>query len=96
MKLVDEARIKSLWKDLEKCSRPQRGDYKIQGRIQTMETQLILEAEIHEMQRIWRAMRGILPIFEKIIGEKLVLPQEDLSEFGMIEQEVLEEICNQK
>ena len=59
---------------------------------------LILEAEIHEIQRIWRAERGdwknsAYAAYEKIIGEKLVLPQEDLSEFGMIEQEVLEEIC---
>ena len=48
---------------------------------------LILEAEIHEIQRIWRAERGdwknsAYAAYEKIIGEKLVLPQEDLSEFG--------------
>ena len=59
---------------------------------------LILEAEIHEIQRIWRAERGdwknsAYATYDKIIGEKLALPQEDLSEFGMIEQEVLEEIC---
>ena len=32
-------------------------------------------------------------ICEKVLGEKLVAPQEDLGGFGIIEQDVLEEIC---
>lgn len=59
---------------------------------------LILDEEIHEIQRIWRMERGdwkntAYHIYEKILEERLVLPQEDLGGFGVIEQDVLEEIC---
>ena len=59
---------------------------------------LIREEEIHEIQRIWRMERGdwrntAYQICEKVLGEKLVAPQEDLGGFGIIEQDVLEEIC---
>ena len=55
---------------------------------------LILDEEIHEIQRIWRMERGdwrntAYQIYEKILGEKMVLPQEDLGGFGVIEQDVL-------
>ena len=61
---------------------------------------LILEDEIHEIQRIWRMERGdwkntAYQIYEKIMGEKLVPPQEDLGGFGVVEQDLLEEICQQ-
>ncbi len=61
---------------------------------------LILDEEIHEIQRIWRMERGdwrntAYQIYEKILGEKLVLPQEDLGGFGVIEQDVLEQICHE-
>lgn len=61
---------------------------------------LILEDEIHEIQRIWRMERGdwkntAYQIYEKIMGEKLVPPQEDLGGFGVVEQDLLEEICKQ-
>ncbi len=61
---------------------------------------LILEDEIHEIQRIWRMERGdwkntAYQIYEKIMGEKLVPPQEDLGVFGVVEQDLLEEICQQ-
>ena len=59
---------------------------------------LILDDEIHEIQRIWRIERGdwkntAYQIYERILGERLVLPYEDLGGFGAIEQNVLEEIC---
>ena len=59
---------------------------------------LILDDEIHEIQRIWRIERGdwkntAYQIYERILGERLVLPYEDLGGFGAIEQSVLEEIC---
>ena len=61
--------------------------------------QLILEEEIHEIQRIWRAERGdwrnsAYQIYERVTGERLVPPQEDLGRFGILEQDTLEEICN--
>ena len=61
---------------------------------------LIQEAEIHEIQRIWRVERGdwknsAYSIYEKITDEKLNLPQEDLGEFGIVEQDVLEQICRE-
>ena len=59
---------------------------------------LILDDEIHEIQRIWRIERGdwkstAYQIYERILGERLILPHEDLGGFGAIEQNVLEEIC---
>ena len=59
---------------------------------------LITEDEIHEIQRIWRMERGdwkntAYQIFEKVMGKKMELPQEDLGGFGSIEQDTLEEIC---
>ena len=35
-------------------------------------------------------------ICEKVLGEKLIAPQEDLGGFGVIEQDVLEEIMPEK
>lgn len=59
---------------------------------------LISEEELHEIQRIWRMERGdwknsVYTIYEKIMGQKLQAPQEDLGGFGNVEQEILEEIC---
>ncbi len=59
---------------------------------------LILEEEIHEIQRIWRVERGdwrntAYQIYERVTGERLVPPQEDLGGFGILEQDTLEEIC---
>lgn len=61
---------------------------------------LIQDGEIHEIQRLWRIERGdwkntAYQIYEKILGERLVPPQEDLGGFGVIEQDVLEKICNE-
>ena len=80
---------------LEKLLRVQK---EIQNTGPDPNMELILESEIHEIQRIWRAERGdwknsAYSIYGKVTGEKLILPQEDLGEFGIMEQEVLEEIC---
>lgn len=61
---------------------------------------LIQDEEIHEIQRLWRVERGdwkntAYQTYEKILGEKMVPPQEDLGGFGVIEQDVLEKICNE-
>ena len=60
--------------------------------------ELIREEELHEIQRIWRMERGdwknsVYEIYDKVMGEKLLMPQEDLGGFGVVEQTILEEIC---
>lgn len=59
---------------------------------------LILEEELHEIQRIWRMEQGdwensVYQIYEKITGEKISPVQEDLGGFTEVEQEILNEIC---
>jgi len=59
---------------------------------------LILEEEIHEIQRIWRMEQGdwknsAYQIYEKIIGKKLESVKEDLGGFGQTEQELLQQVC---
>ncbi|MXW43366.1 MAG: DNA phosphorothioation system sulfurtransferase DndC [Candidatus Dadabacteria bacterium] len=61
--------------------------------------QLIQDEEIHEIQRIWRMERGdwrnsAYQIYHNVIGEQLVPPNEDIGEFGVIEQDLLGEICS--
>ena len=62
------------------------------------EMDLILEEEIHEIQRIWRMERGdwqntAYAIYEKVTGEKLEEVAEDLGGFGKTEQEILADVC---
>ncbi len=59
---------------------------------------LILEEELHEIQRIWRMEQGdwensVYQIYEKITGEKISPVQEDLGGFSKVEQEILDEVC---
>ena len=59
---------------------------------------LILDEEIHEIQRIWRMEQGdwqnsAYQIYEKVIGKKLESIKEDLGGFGKIEQELLQQVC---
>lgn len=75
-----------------------RGQKKVQQNGPDPNMTLITEDELHEIQRIWRMERGdwknsVYTIYEKVMGEKLRMPQEDLGEFGGAEQEILEEIC---
>ncbi|KAF6243625.1 DNA phosphorothioation system sulfurtransferase DndC [Nitrosopumilus sp. b1] len=76
-----------------------RGQKKVRENGPDQKMNLILEEELHEIQRIWRMERGdwknsVYQIYEKVMGEKLPMMQEDLSGFGSVEQEVLEDICN--
>lgn len=80
---------------LEKLLRAQK---KIQKTGPDPQMTLILDDEIHEIQRIWRMEHGdwknsAYEIYEKVIGQALVPPHEDLGEFGIIEQDILKEIC---
>jgi len=59
---------------------------------------LILDEEIHEIQRIWRMEQGdwqntAYQIYEKVTGKKLESEKEDLGEFGKTEQELLQQVC---
>jgi len=59
---------------------------------------LILEEEIHEIQRIWRMEQGdwensVYQIYEETTGEKISPIQEDLGGFSNVEQEILDETC---
>ncbi len=59
---------------------------------------LILEEEIHEIQRIWRMEQGdwqntAYQIYEKIIGKKLESIKEDMGGFGKMEQQLLQQVC---
>ena len=62
------------------------------------EMNLILDEEIHEIQRIWRMERGdwqntAYQIYEKVTEKKLEQVKEDLGGFGQTEQELLQEVC---
>ena len=75
-----------------------RGQKKVQKNGPDPHMQLILESELHEIQRIWRMERGdwknsVYQIYEKVFGEKIISPPEDLNGFGSDEQEILEDIC---
>ena len=59
---------------------------------------LILEEELHEIQRIWRMEQGdwqnsVYQIFEEITGESISPLQEDLGGFSNVEQEILDQVC---
>ena len=59
---------------------------------------LILEEELHEIQRIWRMEQGdwknsVYQIYEEITGEKISPLQEDLGGFSNVEQEILDQVC---
>ncbi len=59
---------------------------------------LILDEEIHEIQRIWRMEQGdwqntAYQIYEKVTGKKLESVKEDLGGFGKTEQELLQQVC---
>ena len=82
---------------LEKLLKAQK---KIQENGPDPHMKLILEAELHEIQRIWRMERGdwkntVYQTYEGVFGKerRLTEPQEDMSGFGSDEQELLEEIC---
>ena len=62
------------------------------------EMSLILEDELHEIQRIWRMEQGdwknsVYQIYEEITGEKISPLQEDLGGVSHVEQEILGQVC---
>ena len=61
---------------------------------------LILDEEIHEIQRLWRIECGdwkdtAYAIYKDVTGNAILTPHEDASMFGSVEQEVLEKACTQ-
>jgi DNA sulfur modification protein DndC len=59
---------------------------------------LILEEELHEIQRIWRMEQGdwensVYQINEEVTGEVISPIQEDLGGFSNVEQEILDKVC---
>jgi len=60
---------------------------------------LISIEELHEIQRLWRMENGdwqnsVYQIYQEEVGEKLTQMQEDLGQFGKVEQELLKEVCD--
>ena len=59
---------------------------------------LILEEELHEIQRIWRMEQGdwensVYQIYEDVTGEAISPVQEDIGGFSNVEQEILNKVC---
>ncbi len=59
---------------------------------------LILDEEIHEIQRIWRMEQGdwknsAYEIYEKVMGRRLDEAAEDMGGFGGMEQQLLQKVC---
>ena len=75
------------------------GQIKIQKLKNDPEMELILEEEIHEIQRIWRMEQGdwkntAYEIYAKITGKNLNNTQNELGNFSGTEQELLEKTCS--
>lgn len=75
------------------------GQMKIQKLKNDPDVELILEAEIHEIQRIWRMEQGdwkntAYAIYAEITGKNLNQIQNELGNFNEKEQELLEETCS--
>ena len=76
------------------------GQIKIQKQKNDPDMELILQEEIHEIQRIWRMEQGdwqnsVYQIYEKITGIKLETAKEDLGGFGDMEEKLLKQVCVQ-
>jgi DNA sulfur modification protein DndC len=74
------------------------GQIKVQKEGPDPNMELILEEEIHEIQRIWRVEQGdwqntAYQIYEKVTGKKLETVQEDLGGFGEMEEKLLAQVC---
>jgi len=74
------------------------GQIRIQKEGPDPDMELILEEEIHEIQRIWRVEQGdwqnsAYQIYEKITGKKLDSIKEDMGGFGEMEEKLLEQVC---
>jgi DNA sulfur modification protein DndC len=76
------------------------GQLRVQKESPYPDMKLILDEEIHEIQRIWRMEQGdwqnsAYKIYEKVIGVKLESAKEDMGGFGEMEQVLLEQVCQQ-
>jgi len=76
------------------------GQLKVQKEGPDPNMKLILDEEIHEIQKIWRMEQGdwqdsAYQIYEKVIGQKLESIKEDMGGFGETEQLLLEQVCQQ-
>jgi DNA sulfur modification protein DndC len=74
------------------------GQLKIQKEGPNPNQTLILDEEIHEIQRIWRMEQGdwqnsAYQIYYKITGKKLESVKEDMGGFGEMEAELLQQVC---
>lgn len=75
------------------------GQMKIQKLKNDPDMELILEEEIHEIQRIWRMEQGdwkntAYAIYAEITGRNLNVIQNELGNFSETEQELLEKTCH--
>ena len=75
-----------------------KGQVKIQKYQPDME--LILQEEIHEIQRIWRIEQGdwkntAYQIYYDVTGIQLESASDEMGSFGQTEQELLEAVCNE-
>ncbi len=75
------------------------GQMKIQKLKNDPDMELILEEEIHEIQRIWRMEQGdwkntAYAIYAEITGKNLNNVQNELGNFSETEQELLEKTCS--
>ena len=73
----------------------------IQQNQETKNVELILDEEIHEIQRIWRMEEGdwknsAYEIYKRVTGKQMDYKKDDVGSFSAIEQEILEEICQEK
>lgn len=76
-----------------------KGQIKIQKLKNDPDLELILEEEIHEIQRIWRMEQGdwkntVYAIYAEITGKNLNTIQNELGNFNEKEQELLEKTCS--
>ena len=75
------------------------GQMKIQKLKNDPDMELILEEEIHEIQRIWRMEQGdwkntAYAVYAEITGKNLNNAQNELGNFSNTEQELLEKTCS--
>ena len=75
-----------------------RGQMRVQKEGPNPNMTLILEEEIHEIQRIWRMEQGdwqnsAYQIYGKVTGKKLESIKDDMGGFGKTEQELWEQSC---
>jgi DNA sulfur modification protein DndC len=74
------------------------GQLKVQKEGPNPNQTLILDEEVHEIQRIWRMEQGdwqnsAYQIYYNVTGKKLESAKEDMGGFGKMESELLQQVC---